>query len=138
MGCLDAVIPEQLLKRRDINCLVTNGYGKTYKDYLCLFRAVAVHLYGSAELETNAANWFSDFLHESDHDAINFRGVSMDHLVFVENAIKHNIFIYDIDIEDGDFVGEVARRSIEMYENNINLLHYNNHFCYIADINTFF
>ena len=108
MGCLDAVTPEQLLRRRDVNCLVTNGYGETYKDYFCLFRAVAVHLYGSAELETNAANLFSDFLHESGHDTINFRGVSMDHLVFVENAIKHNIFIYDIDIEDGDFVGDLA------------------------------
>ena len=62
----------------------------------------------------------------------------MDHLVFVEKAIKHNIFFYDIDIEDGDFVGELARRSIEMYENNINLLRYNNHICYVDDINTFF
>ena len=122
MGCLDAVIPEQLLRRRDVNCLVTNAYGKTYKVYLCLFRAVAVHLYGSAELETNAAKLFSDFLHESGHDEINFRGVSMDRLVFVENAIKHNIFIYDIDNEDGDFVGELARRGFEMCENNINLL----------------
>ena len=84
MGCLDAVIPEQLLKRRDVNCLVTNGYGETYKDSLCLFRAVAVHLYGSAELETNAAKLFSDFLHESGHDAINFRGVSMDHLFLLK------------------------------------------------------
>ena len=99
---------------------------------------MGVHLYGSAELETNAAKLFSDFLHESGHDAINFRGVSMDHLVFVEKAINHNNFIYDIDIEDGDFVGELARRSIEMYENNINLLRYNNHICYVDDINTFF
>ena len=53
----------------------------------------------------------------------------MDHLVFVEKAIKHNIFIYDIDIEDGNFVGELARRSIEMYENKISLLRYNNHIC---------
>ena len=75
MKCLDAVIPEQMLRRRDVNCLVTNGYGETYKDYLCLFRAVAVHLYGSAELKTNAAKLYSDFLHESGHDAINFRGV---------------------------------------------------------------
>ena len=71
-------------------------------------------------------------------DAINFRGVSIDHLVFVENAIKHNIFIYDVDIVDGDFVGELARRSVEMYEKNINLLRYNNHICYVDDINAFF
>ena len=70
--------------------------------------------------------------------ATNFRGVSIDHLVFVENAIKHNIFIYDIDIEDGDFEGELARRSFQMYKNNINLLRYNNHICYVDDINTFF
>ena len=121
-----------------MNCLVSNGYGETYKDYLCLFRAIAVHLYGSSELETNAANLFSAFIHEPGHDAINFRGVSIDHLVFVENAIKHNIFIYDIDIEEGEFAGERARRSVEMYERNINLLRYNNHICYVDDINTFF
>ena len=80
----------------------------------------------------------SAFLHEPGHDAINFRGVSLDHLVFVVNAIKHNIFIYDIDIEEGEIVGELARRSVEKYEKNINLLRYNNHICYVDDINTFF
>ena len=54
MGCIDAVLPEQLLRRSDVNWLVSNGYGETYNDYLCLFRAMAVHLYGSSELETNA------------------------------------------------------------------------------------
>ena len=132
------VILEQLLRRQHVNCLVINGHGETYKDYLCLFRAVAVHLYGSAELETDAAKLFSDFLYDSGHDAINFRGVSMDHLVFVENAIKNNIFIYDIDIEDGDFVGDRARKSIEIYENSINLLRYNNLICYVDDINRYF
>ena len=137
MGYIDAVLPEQLLRRPDVNCLVSNGYGETYKDYLCLFRAIAVHLYGSSELEINAKNLFSAFLHESGQDAINFRGVSINHLVFVENAIKHKIFIYDIDIVDGDFVGEHAR-SIEMYEKKIYLIRYNNHICYVDDINTFF
>ena len=99
MGCIDAVLPEQLLRRSDVNFLVSNGYGETYKDYLCLFRAIAVHLYVSLELETNAKHLFGAFFHESGHDAISFRGVSIDHLVFVENAIKH-IFIYDIDIVD--------------------------------------
>ena len=71
MGCLDAVIPEQWLRRSVVNCLVGNGYGEAYKDHLCLFRAVAVRLYGSGELETNAATLYSDFFHESGHDAIN-------------------------------------------------------------------
>ena len=118
MGCLDAVITEQLLRVSDVNCLFTNGHGEAHKDYLCLFRAVAVHLYGSAELETNAAKLFSDFLHESGHDAINIRKLTMNHLLFVKNAIKHNLFIYAIDIENGDFAGELAR-IIEMYEKSI-------------------
>ena len=62
MGCLDAVITELLVRRSEVNCLFTNGYGETYNDYLCFFRAVAVHLYGSAELETKAAKLFSEFL----------------------------------------------------------------------------
>ena len=138
MGCIDAVLPELLLRRSDVNCLVWNGYGETYIDYPFLFRAIAVHLYRSSELEENASNLFSAFLHESGHEAINFMGVSIDHLVFVENPIKHKIFIIDIDIEEGEFVGELAKRSVEMYEENINLLRYNNHICYVDDINTFF
>ena len=138
LGCIDAVLPEQLLRRPDVNCLVSNGYDETYKDNLRLFRAIAVQLFGSAELEINAENLFSAFHHESGQDAINFRGVSIDHLVFVENAIKHNIFIYDIDIVDEDFVGGLARRSIEMYAKNINLLRYNNQISYVDDIITFF
>ena len=86
-------------------------------------------------IQTNAKYLFSAFLHESEHDAINFRGVSFDHHVFVENALKRNIFIDDIDILDGEFVGELARRC-EMYEKNINLIRYNNHICYVDDINT--
>ena len=54
MGYIDAVLPYQLLRRPDLNCLVSNGYGESYKDYLSLFRAIAVHLYGSSELEINA------------------------------------------------------------------------------------
>ena len=42
MGYIDDVLPEHLLTRPDVNCLVSNGYGKTYRDYLCLFRAIAV------------------------------------------------------------------------------------------------
>ena len=84
-----------------------------------------VHLYGASELVTKAEDFSGAFLYEPEHDAIKFRGVSIDHLVFVENAKKHNILINDIDFVDGDFSGGLARRSVEMYEKNINLLRYN-------------
>ena len=43
MECIDAVLPEQLLRPSDVNCLVSNGYGETYKDYLCLLQISASH-----------------------------------------------------------------------------------------------
>ena len=84
MGCIDTVLPEQLLRRSDVNCLLSNDYGETYKGYLCLFQAIAVQLYGSSGLEIISKYWFSAFLHESGHDAINLRGLSINHFVFVE------------------------------------------------------
>ena len=58
-----------------------------------MFRGLIVHFHEPFELEIKAANLCSAFIHESGHDAVNFRGVSIDHLVFVANDMKHNIFI---------------------------------------------
>ena len=62
----------------------------------------------------------------------------MDNLPVVEDVVEINIFIYDINIEDGDFVGELARRSIGKYENTVKLLRYNNHIIYVNNIDNFF
>ena len=51
----------------------------------------------------------------------------MDSLPLVEDVAEKSSYIYNIDIEDGDFVGELARRSIGKYENMAKLLRYNNH-----------
>ena len=71
-------------------------------------------------------------------DPKQFRGVSMYNLPVVEDVVEKNIFIYDIDIEDGDFVGELARRIIGNYENTVKLLRYNNHIIYVNNIDNFF
>ena len=105
---------------------------------MCLFRALAVHLHGTTRLETSTSKIFNDFLEESGCDPKQFRGVSMDNLPIVEVVVEKNIFIYDIDIEDGDFVGELAWRSIGKYENTVKLLRYNNHIIYVNNIDNFF
>ena len=89
---------------------------------LCLFRALAVHLNGITNPETSTSEIFNDFLEKSGCDPKQFCRVSMDNLPIVEDVVEKNIFIYDIDIEDGDFVGELARRSIGKYENAVKLL----------------
>ena len=77
-----------------------------YNENLCFFRALAVHLHGTTNLETSTSKIFNDILEKSGCDPKQFRGVSMDDLPVVEEVVEKNIFFYDIDIEDGDFVGE--------------------------------
>ena len=46
--------------------------------------------------------------------------------------------LYDIDIVDGNIIGELARRSVQKYDNTVRLLRYNNHICYVSNINAVF
>ena len=56
----------------------------------------------------------------------------------LEDLTTLNIFLYDIDLVDGTIVGELARRSIQKHANNVRLLRYNSHICYVANINNLF
>ena len=56
----------------------------------------------------------------------------------VEEILKLNIFLYDIDFVDGELIGERARRSIQKFEKSVKLLRYNNHICYVNNINALF
>ena len=52
---------------------------------------------------------------------------SMDNLPIVEDVVEKNKFVYDIEFEAGNFVGELARRNICKYENTVKMLRYYNH-----------
>ena len=67
-----------------------------------------------------------------------FEGVHMNDISFVEDLLTLNIVLFDIDIVDGYTVGELARRSVQKYENTVRLLRYNNHICYVNNINGVF
>ena len=67
-----------------------------------------------------------------------FQGVHMIDIPFVEDLLTLNIVLYDIDIVDGNIIGELARRSVQKYENTVQLLRYNNHICYVNNINAVF
>ena len=54
MGCTDTPLPEPLLRNPEVNCLVSNGHDEPYNDKLCLFHAIAIHLFGSIDVEPNA------------------------------------------------------------------------------------
>ena len=137
MGCKDVVLPESLLKNHTVNCLTyEQNTKKPYKDNLCLFRALALHLHGNERLEEETSKLFNLFLVNSTNpDPSKFQGVCMDDIPSVENIVSTNIFIYDIDLIDGAMVGELARRSIKKY---VQLIRYNSHICYVDSINALF
>ena len=66
-----------------------------------------------------------------------FRGVSIDDLPLIEGVVERNIFIYDFDFQEGEYVGELARRSIGKFEKTVKLLRFNNHIIHTNDIDPF-
>ena len=140
MGCKDTVLPEPLMKNHNVNCLTfERNTRQPYNDNLCLLRAVALHLFGNERLEEETSKIFNLFLNNSEEgDVSKFQGVHLNDIPKVEDLLQLNIFLYDIDFVDGELIGELCRRSIQKYENSVKLLRYNNHICYVNNINALF
>ena len=54
-----------------------------------------------------------------------FRKVHMNDIPIVEDLLTLNVLLYDIHIVDGNIIGELARRSVQKYDNTVRLLRYN-------------
>ena len=67
-----------------------------------------------------------------------FQGVHMNDIPTVEDLLTLHILLYDIDIVDGNIIGELARQNVQKYENTVQLLRYNIHICYKNNINAVF
>ena len=119
MGCKDAVLPEPLLRNGTINCLAfEENTRQPYNDNLCLFRALALYLHGNQLLEEETSKIFNLFINKMDGLSTGqFQGVHMNDSPFVEDLLTLNILLYDIDIVGGNIIGELARKSIQNYEN---------------------
>ena len=138
-GCKDAVLPQPILKKCTINCLrVEENTRQPYNDNRCLFGALALHLHGTQRLEEETSKILNLFISKKDGlSADQFQGVHMNDIP-TEYLLTVNILLYDIDIVDGNIVGELARRSVQKYENTVQLLSYNSHICYVNNINAVF
>ena len=140
MGYKDAFSPEPLLRNGTINCLTfEENTRQPYNDNLCLFRALALHLHGIQRLEEETSKLFNLFINKMDGLSTNqFQGVHMNDIPNVEDLLTLNILLYDIEIVDGNIVGQLARRSVQKFENTVRLLRYNNHIGYVNNINAVF
>ena len=140
MGCKNAVLTEPLLRNGTINCVTyEENTRQPYNDNLCLFRALAVHLHGTQRLEEKTSKLFNLFINKMDGLSPNqFQRVHINNIPTVADLLTLNILLYDIDIVDGKIIGELARRSLQEYNNSIRLLRYNNYICYVSNINAVF
>ena len=140
MGCKDTVLPEPLLKHHNVNCLTfERNTRQPYNDNLCSFRALALHLHANQKLEEETSKKFNLFLNNcGEADPSKFQGVHMTDIPKVEELLQLKIFFYDVDFVDGELIGELCRRSIQKYEKSVKLLRYNNHICYVNNINALF
>ena len=96
-------------------------------------------MHGNERLEEETSKIFNLFLNNcGEADPSKFQVVHMTDIPKVDEMLQLNIFLYDIDFVNGELIGELARRSIQKIEKSVKLLRYNNHFCYVSDMNSFF
>ena len=137
MGCKDAVSPEPLLKKCTINCLTfEENTRQPYKDNMCLFRALALHMHRNQRLEEETSKILNLFIIKMDGlSADQPQGVHMNDIHFVEDLLTLNILLYDLDIVDGNIIGELAGQSVQKHKNTVPLLRNSNHICHVNNIN---
>ena len=100
-------------EKHSVNCLLSNKAKEPYKDHLCLFCALAMYMNGHSDLDAHTSRYFTEFKTKSGYDPKNFRGALVVDLPDVDESVQRNIFIFDFDIQEGDYIGELARRILE-------------------------
>ena len=140
MGSKNAVLPEHLLKNHTIICLTfAENTRQPHNDNSCLFRGLALQLHGTQRLEEGTSELFILFINKMDGLSPNqFQGDHMNDIPTVEDLLTLKNLLYDIDIVVGKIIGQLARRSVLKYEITVRLLRYNNHICYMNNINAVF
>ena len=68
----------------------------------------------------------------------NFRSVGLEDLHIVERLAEVNILVYDNEVSDGGIIGELAELSLGRFNSTATLMRYNNHICYVTDVNKVF
>ena len=140
MGCKDAVLPESLSRNHSVNCLTyeqnTKNHTKTIFAFSENLLFTCMEMRNSKKKHQKLFNFY--LINSSNPDPSKVQGVCLDDIPSVEDIVRINIFIYDIDPIDIAMVGELARRSIKNYKKNVQLIRYNSQICYVDKIHALF
>ena len=104
-----------------------------------MLRAHALYLHGNDKLEEETAKILKLFPAKSEErDLSNIHGFQKNHIPNVADNLQLNIFLYYRDFVDGEFIGQLARTSIQKKDKSVKLLRYSNHIRYVSNINALF
>ena len=139
MGCKNAVLAKLPLENHTDNCLTFERITRqAYRENLCFFCALGLHLQGIRKLEEETSNFFNIFVSRTDGlSPSQFQGVHMNKIPILERLLLLSIRLNDIDFVEENIIGELARRSVQKQENTVRLLRYNNHRCYVSNLRQF-
>ena len=139
VGCKNILLPPNLVKRSHVNCLFYKSNRERYNDNLCLLRAVCMLKTGSERLEEETKKLFNAYLTANPHLSVqNFRGFGLEDLHIVGRLAELNILVYDNEVSDGGIVRELADRFLRRFKSTATVLRYNNHICFVTDVNKVF
>ena len=123
VGCKDILLPPNLVKRSDVNCLTYNSNKERYNDNLCLLRAVCMHKTGNERVEEETKKPFNAYLTANLYLSVQkFRGFDLEDPHFVERVAEVNILVYDIEVSDGGIIGKLAEHSLRRFDSTATLL----------------
>ena len=123
-----------------MNCLtLVKNARQPYNHNLCLLRALALHLHGNDKLELETLKFFNLFLFNCEgEDTSKIRGVHLNDIPKFKHLFHLDFsFMIFISLTENSLVSllvEVIRKS----DKSVKLLRYNNHFCYVNNINALF
>ena len=128
VGCNNLLLPSQLAKSADVNCLTYEANKERYNDNLCLLRAVCMHKTVTEKLGEETSKFLDALLGIKSKLSIeNFRRVALEDIHVVEDLANVNILVYDIEVSENGNVGELVPRSFKRFNSTATLLRYNNH-----------
>ena len=139
VGCKDILLPHNIIKRSDINCITYNSKREPYNDNLCLLWTVCMLKTGNESVEEETKKLFKAYLSANPYLSVqNFRGVRLVDLHLLVRLAEVIILVYDIEVSDVGIIGELYERSLQRFNSTAILLRYNNHICYVTDVNKVF
>ena len=128
IGCVGVNLPDYVKHNKTVVRLDKDSHGVIYRDNLCLFRCLALHL------GREAAALYAEYT-DTDTPVHDFAGVTLDDLSKIEATFDVNVVVYKLDeITDGKTTAELVRRSPCQYVETMYLNLYEAHFSYIKDI----